>query len=133
MVDGQALSEAIELGAALPAATLLGNNNGGVPYAYLNFMFFDENFVYRPLTTGGQDYIAVTDAAQQNHETLAVELTMPTSGYLYVYVSNESNWNINVFFDDFQIEHEHSPVIADESYYPFGLTHDQPSGKTTQQ
>ena len=83
VVDGQALSEAIELGAALPAATLLGNNNGGVPYAYLNFMFFDENFVYQPLTTGGQDYIAVTDAAQQNHETLAVELTMPTSGYLF--------------------------------------------------
>ena len=116
-------------GAALPAATLLGNNNGGVPYAYLNFMFFDENFVYRPLTPGGQDYVPLTDAAQQNHETLDVELTMPTSGYLYVYVSNESNWNINVFFDELSIEHEHSPVIADESYYPFGLTHDQTQGR----
>ena len=86
-------------------------------------MFFDENFVYRPLTTGGQDYIAVTDAAQENHEKLSVELTMPTSGYLYVYVSNESNWNINVFFDELSIEHEHSPVIADESYYPYGGLH----------
>lgn len=123
VVDGQALSEAIQLGGALPAATLLSNNNGGIPYAYLNFMFFDENFVYRPLTTTGNDYVPLTQAAQQNHETLSVELTMPTSGYLYVYVSNESNWNINVFFDDLSIQHEHSPVIADESYYPFGGLH----------
>lgn len=44
-------------------------------------------------------------------------------GKLALYVSNESNWNINVFFDDLSIEHEHSPVIADESYYPFGGLH----------
>ncbi len=125
VVDGQALSEAIELGGALLSPALFSNNNGGIPYAYLNFMFFDENFVYRPLTSSGQDYVPVTDAAQQNHEALSVELTMPTSGYLYVYVSNESNWNINVFFDELNIEHEHSPVIADESYYPFGLAFNQ--------
>ena len=125
VVDGQALGEAIELGGALLSPALFSNNNGGVPYAYLNFMFFDENFVYQPLTTGGQDYVPVSDAAQQNHETLAVELTMPTSGYLYVYVSNESNWNINVFFDELSIEHEHSPVVTDASYYPFGGLHSE--------
>ncbi|MEO0333499.1 MAG: RHS repeat-associated core domain-containing protein, partial [Bacteroidota bacterium] len=125
VVDGQTLTQALQSPGALPNATLLANSNGGIPYAYLNFVFFDEDFVYRPLTLHGNDYVPVSDAAMGNHEPLSVQLTMPTSGYLYVYVSNESNWNINVFFDDLQIAHEHSPVVADESYYPFGLSHNQ--------
>ncbi|WKN43943.1 RHS repeat domain-containing protein [Tunicatimonas pelagia] len=44
---------------------------------------------------------------------------------MYIYLSNESTQATPVYFDDFKVEHTHAPVIADESYYPYGLTHRQ--------
>src|SRR5690606_4731606 len=47
------------------------------------------------------------------------------NGYMYIYVSNESDWEVKVFFDDLKIEHEHSKIIQQEDFYPFGLAHNQ--------
>ncbi|MEM8970023.1 MAG: RHS repeat-associated core domain-containing protein, partial [Bacteroidota bacterium] len=137
VVDGQTLSSALNQPGALNGVDFLSDEGNGVPKAYLNFLLFDENFVPVALTPSGRDVLDVTDEAENQlplsgapqHQTMAVTLDMPTSGYLYVYVSNESDWDINVYFDDLKIEHEHSPVIADESYYPFGLTHNQKPGR----
>jgi RHS repeat-associated protein len=41
---------------------------------------------------------------------------------VYIYLSNESETPVEVFFDDFRVEHIKSPVVQMEDYYPFGLT-----------
>jgi len=48
-------------------------------------------------------------------------VVMSRNGYLYVWVSNETQgWS--VFFDNFSVQYKQGPVLEENHYYPFGLT-----------
>jgi RHS repeat-associated protein len=91
----------------------------GQPKAYINYILFDANYLNSQF-----GYVPMPAAAANGWQKLNLEVTVPTNGYAYVWVSNESNYN--VFFDDLKIVHEKTTsslkVVQAQDYYPFGLT-----------
>ena len=105
----------------VPSNLFRGANNESpttVPKAYINYIFFDDQFKYagsgfsRVGTSGVVKDHWNVDAALQN-------ISAPKNGYLFVYVSNESNFN--VYFDNLQVIHKPGPIVEETHYYPFGL------------
>ncbi|MCF6402513.1 DUF6443 domain-containing protein [Chitinophaga filiformis] len=90
------------------------NNNppSTTPKAYLNYALFDDNFT---MVTGG----ALRVNTPGDVVPLAAQLDISKNGFLYVYVSNESN--SDVYFDDLAIKHTTGHLLQEDSYYPFGL------------
>jgi RHS repeat-associated protein len=88
------------------------------PKAYLNWMLLDNQFNY--VGDGGQSgALPVTSPDVLN--TLAQHVDIHHSGYLYIWVSNETaNWD--VFFDNLSVNHYAGPLLEETHYYPFGLT-----------
>jgi RHS repeat-associated protein len=105
----------------VPSSFIRGNNNESttVPKAYINYLVFDEQFKY---VTGNASRVGVSGTVK-NHWAADAQLqniNIPKNGYLYVYVSNESN--ANVFFDNLQVFHTQGALLEETHYYPFGLT-----------
>ncbi len=98
-----------------------GNSDTSIPRAYLNYLVFDEQMTlvdmgFRQVSAAGQ-----TDGTTGTHETLSAELTISKSGFVFVYLSNESGQVSEVFFDDMRVELAHGPLLQETGYYPFGL------------
>jgi RHS repeat-associated protein len=106
-----------------PGVLVRENDNGTGPKAYLNYLLFDRefNFVtggFRRLSTNAKE--AGTDVP---HELLAFDdIVIQEAGYMYIYLSNENDTPVEVYFDDFFVEHVQSPVVQVNGYYPYGLT-----------
>jgi len=86
------------------------------PRAYLNWMLLDNQFNYVKSQSGA---MLVSAAGQLN--TLGKSISIQNSGYLYIWVSNETpNWP--VYFDNLSVRHITGPLLEENHYYPFGLT-----------
>ena len=114
----------------------MGDDGDGVPRAYLNYLLFDEDYVLidqgfaqvsraAEVAVQGRSTQANSSPAQASHQMLELEVAAEQSGYLYTYLSNESNWDVNVYFDEFTVAQQ-SYIVQVNDYYPFGLTHQQP-------
>jgi RHS repeat-associated protein len=89
------------------------------PKAYLNWMLLDEQL--KPVTTYPSSGAIPVGSADLLNTLAQTGITMPKSGYLCIYLSNESNgWD--VYFDNLSVTHYIGPLVEETHYYPFGLT-----------
>jgi len=117
---GEAAHTAITNSVPTQAATI--SQTSGVPNSYLFYILFNSSYVYQQF-----GYVLVNSTAQAGHQQMYLDITVPTGGYLYTYVANESNVSagVSVYYDDFTIVHTRSTpvlqVLQTSDYYPFGL------------
>jgi RHS repeat-associated protein len=103
-----------------PSGFMRGNNNETgttIPKAYVNYIFLDEQFKY---AGGGWSRVGAGGTVKQHWTDGLQNINVPKNGYVFVYVSNESNFD--VFFDNLQVVHKPGPLLEETHYYPFGLT-----------
>ncbi len=119
-VSGEAAFTALTNSVPVQAATI--TKTSSVPKAYLFYILFNSSYVYQQF-----GYVQISTAASTAHQQLYLDVTIPTGGYLYTYVADESKVSnaTSVFFDDFKIIHTRSTsalqVVQTTDYYPFGL------------
>ena len=121
LTAGEAAHTALTNNVPAQAATI--TRYSGVPKAYLFYILFNSSYVYQ----GQFGYVELKNTAQVSHQQMYLDITIPTGGFLYTYVANESNVSAgtSVYFDDFNIIHTRNTntlqVVQTTDYYPFGL------------
>ena len=110
------------LNSSSPFTTFLapqtGSSGSGMPKAYLNILFFDEQFKF---VTENSEAVQVTTegSGQTIYRIQGNAKEAQKNGYVYIYVNNESN-NL-VYFDNLQVSHERGQILEETHYYPGGL------------
>jgi RHS repeat-associated protein len=94
----------------------------GYPKAYINWVFLDDQFNYVASLSGAIQAASSTyPAGQLNTVAQGSQMALTRNGYLYIWVSNETQgWD--VFFDNFGVQYKQGPVLEENHYYPGGLT-----------
>ncbi len=95
-----------------------------VPRAYINLLFLPDD-VGASIANNHFAFAQLSTASSNNHALLELAETFeaPKSGYVVVYLSNESLNLTEVYFDDLTVTVNEHPVIEKTDYYPFGLAH----------
>jgi RHS repeat-associated protein len=104
--------------------SFLNSQNTGTittPQAYMNILFFDENFNFVPYdnVTGLGSYAWRVTNSGDGQKILPQISKAPKNGYAFVYLSNESK--TFVYFDNFEVTHVRGRLIEENSYYAYGL------------
>ena len=92
------------------------NTAGNTPKAYLTVLFFDERFNF---VQQGSIAARVTQSGTGAPALVLPNIKAPKNGYVYVYVSNESDEM--VYFDNLQVANHHGAITEENHYYAFGL------------
>ncbi len=111
----------------VPFSTALtkSGETGTAPKAYLNWLVFDRD---NNLIPGKSSYKRLLGGAENGSDVAFYRLapdndiTITEAGYVYIWLSNENETPVEVYFDDFKVTQTKSPVVATNDYYPFGLT-----------
>jgi RHS repeat-associated protein len=112
---------------AFAAASLLEGYDDNYPRIYLQYLHFDEHF---GLIDYGYQQVGY-GTLEGSWEKLSHQQLVTEEGYYYIYVVNESEDNIDAFFDDISVEHIESKVTQVADYYPFGMQIKQTSTDVT--
>ncbi|MBX2925101.1 MAG: RHS repeat-associated core domain-containing protein [Chitinophagaceae bacterium] len=89
-------------------------NSSAKPRAFINYLFFDEQF---KSVASGFDPVGDKDVVKSHQLS---NIPAPKNGYVYIYASNQSQ--VPVFFDNLQVIHTRGAILEETHYYPFGLT-----------
>ncbi len=123
-VDGGAgLTTSSLMDGLIPLLTSKGSSST-TPAVYLNYILFDKDFKVADLGFDRIDESCGFDPLQEatvSFDKMELERIIDRVGYLYVYVSNESE-GTRVWLDDLTITYSQSPIVQFEDYYPFGLS-----------
>lgn len=100
------------------ASQFLGNHpvSSNRAKAALNFVLFDEQM---RIVQGDYDLVQEGGGHRIHSNYFWTPINISTNGYLYIYVSNESN--LKVFFDNLNITHTPGKILEETHYYPLGL------------
>ena len=118
LITGGTLNPGVSSLLSLNAATFLadqGSTGENRPKAFLNWIMFDERFNYVS-SSSGYDFVGTGNTLKTHTFN---NIVMKKSGYIFVYVSNESQ--LNVYFDNLQVTQMRGRLLEESHYYPFGL------------
>jgi RHS repeat-associated protein len=136
---GSVVADAIRSGISLGAETVANSVSAGYgagvllgtagfpvdatnKMVFLNMLFIPDNGL-STITGSELKYKQVTDADNKWELITLPEFEAPEAGYVVVYVSNESDTQLEAYFDDMKVTIAEHPVIQTDDYYPFGLSH----------
>jgi RHS repeat-associated protein len=85
--------------------------------AALNWVLFDDQMRF---AAGDYDLVLAGGGYKNHTKFINSPVSISKNGYLYIYVSNESN--PPVFFDNLNVSHSPGPILEETHYYPFGIT-----------
>lgn len=130
-------------GAEVSSSAVLDNSIGNIflpyqnsqyvatrPKAFLNWVVLDEEkFTLVNGNYGVTQIPEITGAMEKQvlQSNSGSTIEVKSNGYLYVYVSNESQGN--VYFDDIRIEHTRGALMEESHYYPYGLKQERISSR----
>jgi RHS repeat-associated protein len=92
---------------------------GTTPKAYLTILFFDERFKFVEAVDGGVAQQQVAASGSGAPPLALGNIKAPKNGYVYVYVSNQSDQD--VYFDSLQVGITRGNIIEENHYYAYGL------------
>ncbi|ELR71342.1 hypothetical protein C900_02843 [Fulvivirga imtechensis AK7] len=95
---------------------LNGSGDDNVPAAYLNYIFFDKNMIYK---RSGFKQISSAGNFSKEHVVFDNDIIISEQGFIFCYVTMESATGA-VYWDDFKVTLSEHPIISSHTLYPYG-------------